>query len=79
MGLFKDFKEDFSQAVNELGPDGTPETNATDNLVVDTIGENVVYDQGVGKFEKNLSIIDVMMFNEISIIRHFLQEYELNR
>lgn len=46
---------------------------------LDTIGENVVYDQGVGKFEKNLSIIDVMMFNEISIIRHFLQEYELNR
>ena len=34
MGLFKDFKEDFSQAINELGPDGTPETNATDNLVV---------------------------------------------
>ena len=25
MGLFKDFKEDFSQAINELGPDGRSE------------------------------------------------------
>jgi len=39
MGLFKDFKEDFSQAVNELMPGGE-ETNA-DNLVVDTLGEGV--------------------------------------
>ena len=54
MGLFKEFKDDFSQAVNELVPGETPEReaepNATaantsrptaENLVVDTIGENV--------------------------------------
>lgn len=42
MGLFKDFKDDLSQAANELvsGEDfGTNET--TDNLVVDTLGEEV--------------------------------------
>ena len=51
MGLFKDFKEDFSQAINELGPDGTPETNATDNLVVDTIGENVDVESELSKLD----------------------------
>ena len=42
MSLFKDFKDDRSQAANELvsGEDfGTNET--TDNLVVDTLGEEV--------------------------------------
>ncbi|MEE1078225.1 MAG: polymer-forming cytoskeletal protein [Agathobacter sp.] len=43
MGLFKDFKEDFSQAVNEMIPGGDmPETEENvDNLVVDTLGEDV--------------------------------------
>ncbi|WP_443594295.1 polymer-forming cytoskeletal protein [Agathobacter sp.] len=49
MGLFKEFKDDFSQAVNELVPGDVPEREAepkaqaqtADNLVVDTIGENV--------------------------------------
>ena len=43
MGLFKEFKDDFSQAVNELVPGGDDfETNeTTDNLVVDTLGEDV--------------------------------------
>jgi len=36
MGLFKDFKEDFSQAVNELVPGGELE-----NAGVDTLSENV--------------------------------------
>ena len=38
MGLFKDFKEDFSQAVNELVPGGE---NLDDNVVVDTLSNNV--------------------------------------
>lgn len=38
MGLFKDFKEDFSQAVNELVPGGE---NLDDNVVVDTLSKNV--------------------------------------
>ena len=43
MGLFKEFKDDFTQAVNELAPGAeTPEVNDSDlNLVVDTLGENV--------------------------------------
>jgi cytoskeletal protein CcmA (bactofilin family) len=38
MGLFKDFKEDFSQAVNELTPGGDMPNgqSSQDNLVVDT-------------------------------------------
>lgn len=38
MGLFKDFKEDFSQAVNELVPG---DDNLDDNVVVDTLSEDV--------------------------------------
>ena len=38
MGLFKDFKEDFSQAVNELVPGGE---NLDDNVEVDTLSQNV--------------------------------------
>lgn len=43
MGLFKDFKEDFSQAVNEMIPGGETleKDNNVDNLVVDTIGDDV--------------------------------------
>jgi cytoskeletal protein CcmA (bactofilin family) len=43
MGLFKDFKEDFSQAVNELVPGAEEPTAAgnTDNLVVNTLGDEV--------------------------------------
>ncbi len=37
MGLFKDFKEDFSQATKELMPGG--EDVAADNLVVDTMSD----------------------------------------
>lgn len=37
MGLFKDFKEDWSQAVNELLPGADNE----DDIVVDTLGEDV--------------------------------------
>lgn len=43
MGLFKDFKEDFSQAVNEMMPGADPleMEDRTDSLMVDTIGEEV--------------------------------------
>lgn len=43
MGLFKDFKDDFSQAVNELVPGGEPleAADSNDGLVVDTLGEEV--------------------------------------
>ena len=42
MGLFKDFKDDLSQAANELISGDDFETNEpNDNLVVDTLGEEV--------------------------------------
>jgi cytoskeletal protein CcmA (bactofilin family) len=43
MGLFKDFKEDFSQAVNEMmpGDDMQERTSRIDDLGADTIGEKV--------------------------------------
>lgn len=44
MGLFKEFKDDFSQAMNELVPGGEEPlkmNDSVDNLVVDTLGEDV--------------------------------------
>lgn len=44
MGLFKEFKDDFSRAANDLVPggDGLVESSGNvDNLVVDTLGEDV--------------------------------------
>ena len=44
MGLFKEFKDDFSQAMNELVPGGDElkkVKDSVDNLVVDTLGEDV--------------------------------------
>ncbi len=38
MGLFKEFKEDFTQAVNELLPSGE---DLNDDVVVDTLSEDV--------------------------------------
>ena len=43
MGLFKDFKEDFSQAVNEMmpGSDTQAKADKSEDLVVNTLGEKV--------------------------------------
>ncbi len=53
MGLFKDFKEDFSQAVNEMMP-GT-ETSVKDSkpeeLVVNTLGEDVDVKKELSKLD----------------------------
>lgn len=40
MGFFKEFKDDFSEAVNELVP-GAEETETTEDEMVDTLGENI--------------------------------------
>lgn len=50
MGLFKDFKEDWSQAVNELIPGGDNVEN-DDNLVVDTLGEDVDVQSELSKLD----------------------------
>ena len=49
MGLFKDFKEDWSQAINELVPGG--EAANEDNLEVDTLGENVDVQSELSKLD----------------------------
>ena len=53
MGLFKDFKEDFSQAVNEMMPGN--ETSANDSkpeeLVVNTLGEDVDVKKELSKLD----------------------------
>ena len=41
MGLFKDFKEDWSQAVSELVPGGEGAEESVDSIEVDTLGEDV--------------------------------------
>ena len=51
MGFFKDFKDDFSQAVNELIPeeDGNTEDDdilADDDMVVDTLDLDVDMESG---------------------------------
>ncbi len=49
MGLFKDFKEDWSQAINELVPGG--DTTDADNLEVDTLGEDVDVQSELSKLD----------------------------
>lgn len=49
MGLFKDFKEDWSQAINELVPGG--EVTKEDSLEVDTLGENVDVQSELSKLD----------------------------
>ena len=48
MGLFKDFKEDWSQAINELVPGADA---AEDNMEVDTLGENVDVQSELSKLD----------------------------
>lgn len=49
MGLFKDFKEDWSQAINELVP-GADAVNE-DNIEVDTLGENIDLQSELSKLD----------------------------
>ena len=45
MGFFKDFKDDFSQAVNELmpGEDNLESTDKDDDMVVNTLEDEVMW------------------------------------
>ena len=45
---------------------------------LDTKEECISYDQRQDKFVPNLSIIDILMFNDVRTIQKFLKEYELN-
>lgn len=46
---------------------------------LDTRGENITYWQGTEEFKPNLSIIDVMMFNDVTTVKGFLNQYDLNQ
>ncbi|NBH19805.1 hypothetical protein D3Z55_20950 [Clostridiaceae bacterium] len=45
---------------------------------INMIAEQVIYDQSSIAFEENLSIIDVLMFNDKKKVQGFLKEYELH-
>jgi len=45
---------------------------------LDTRVNQICYNQMVGDFEKNLSIIDILMFNAKEKVQEFLKEYDLN-
>lgn len=56
MGLFKDFKEDLSQAVNEMVPETEPKKKTIapdemDNLVVDTLNDDVDVKKELSKLD----------------------------
>ena len=51
MGLFKDFKEDWSQAMNELLPGEDNLGENVDNIEVDTMGENVDVQSELSKLD----------------------------
>lgn len=44
---------------------------------LETRGNNINYSQNQEEFVSNLSIIDVLMFNDVQTIKKFLKEYEL--
>ena len=59
MGLFKDFKDDFSQAVNELVPGGNAaDTSVDDTLVVDTLNEKVNVEDELKKLDGLLEKVE---------------------
>lgn len=54
------------------------EQEALDLFFLDTNMDAIRYDQFNNDFVQYLSIIDVIMFNDVPTIRGFLQKYELN-
>lgn len=65
MGLFKDFKEDWSQAVNELVPGG--DTGNADNIEVDTLGEDVDVQNELSKLDGLLEQVKETTINDASV------------
>lgn len=66
MGLFKDFKDDFSQAVNELVPGGESTAANEDALVVDTLDEPVDVESELTKLDGLLKNVEKEPLNKIS-------------
>ena len=45
---------------------------------LDTNADRIIYDQNQEYFEKNLSIIDILFFNDVKTIKDFLSECVMN-
>ena len=45
---------------------------------LDTQKEQVIYRQGQDEFTENLSILDILMFNDVEAVLKLLERYELN-
>lgn len=51
MGFFKEFKEDFSEAVNDLVPGGEGIETPEDDAMVDTLSENIDVESELSKLD----------------------------
>ena len=83
MSFFKDFKDDLSQAVNELMPEGTEEAN-DDIQMVDTLTEDTdtSSEPSIEDMLKNIENIgmDVAEEEEVSEVHEeILEEIEINQ
>ncbi|MGN0427941.1 MAG: polymer-forming cytoskeletal protein [Agathobacter sp.] len=73
MGLFKDFKDDFSQAVNELVPGGeAADTSVDDTLVVDTLNEKVNVEDELKKLD---GLLEKVEEQNPSVSEKFAEEF----
>ena len=65
MGFFKDFKDDFSQAVNELmpGEDNLEDGAANEDLVVNTLENEVDVESELSKLDGLLEQVTSQMQN----------------
>ena len=54
------------------------ETEGMKLCFLDTRKNQIFYDQGIKEFEKDLSIIDILMFNHKLRVKEFLKEYDLS-
>ena len=54
------------------------EKNGIRLYFLDTRSDKIHYSQNNEEFKENLSIIDIMFFNDVETIRTFLQEYDLH-
>lgn len=55
------------------------EREGIDLFFLETKKENIIYNQNQDFFVENLSIIDVLMYNDIQTIRKYINEYELQK
>ena len=55
------------------------EREGIDLYFLDTRIDSIIYNQNQESFVKNLSLIDVLFFNDVEKIKNFLQEFDLHK